>query len=386
MSDLKKEDQQKLEQMAKIEKIRQETYNKRVILDSKTIDVKLKNVMSNEKELEIAKHINFGSFTEEDILELQHENQEYMRSAKIAMGFVNSTFKKVVPYFRKNIILIGAKTGDGKSTTAANIIYSTISQKNPITGKPRRALVITNEERREDVYNRVTCLARGWHYTNHDEFTDEQIEFFDKSIEVLTRTQRLQVVDNTFKGTMGLTSSIEGIQTIFDNLIRDKVYYDVIIIDYYQNVNHSKKDPHLNQWEAQAKLANLLDRYKNIYPAPIVVLAQTNPPDKSNTPFQQRIRGRKSIVDVSTCVLEMVADRENLRTQWIVHKNRFVESIGQGFFTGYNKGRFVEYTKEFQINVAKYKEEKMARSVLKGVFKEGKDGKEGRDESDTDKS
>ena len=118
--------------------------------------------------------MNFGRLTQDAISELVASNDEYMQAAKNAMMFINEEFGKLVPYFRKNVILIGGDTGDGKSTTVANIIFQTISRVNPATGKAGKVLVLSNEEAPEDFYNRVTSIMKGWAYTNHDQFTDEQ--------------------------------------------------------------------------------------------------------------------------------------------------------------------------------------------------------------------
>lgn len=342
----------KIEETAKIEKLKSDTANKKAVLDNKKVTAALELVQRNENELNITLNTNFGALTKEQIEQLQKDNDEYMEAAKHQMLFVCDTFVGVVPFFRKNFILIGGRTGDGKSTTVANIVYKTLTTKDPRTNKTRRVLVLTNEEKAEDFYNRVTCLIKGWHYTNHSKFTDEQRKTFNEFIPKLSSNGRLTVVDNCHGGSHGVTTSIEGIQAIFDNLIANQEWYDVVIIDYYQNIIHSKNFPHLSENEIQARLARMIDNYKNIYPAPIVMMTQVTPPDKDNkVPFQQRIKGRKIIMDPATFVVEMVADRKNLRTQWIVHKSRYTESVGMDIFTGYDHGRFVVYSSEFAEKV-----------------------------------
>lgn len=365
----------KFAQEIELDKRQKDLRAKELTLKEHKVNNELDRLNEVKQEMKLASETNFGTMNEDQIRLLQKESTEYIDAAKKCMVFINDSFLGVVPFFRKNLIFIGGKTGEGKSTTVANIIRETIRQKNTETGKRRKALVLTNEEKSEDVYNRVTCLAKGWHYTNHDKFSEEQKNIFADTIPMLARDGMLTVVDNNYNGTFGTTTTLEGIEAIFENLIVNQIYYDVIVIDYYQNIKSSKKNPHMNEYEVQAKLANMLDRYKNIYPAPIVVMGQVKAPDKDKeTPFEYRIKGRKVILDPSTLAMEMVADRENLRTEWVVHKSRFTEAVGQSFYTGYDRGRFVPYDTEFLTKVNKIKEDRQMAMLnkqigIKNVFK-----------------
>lgn len=371
MSDVVDQTKKQLEEFATLEAKKQELQVKEFAIKERRVNNDFDNLSEHERELQLIKQANFGVMTQEQIDAVRRENVEYILAAREKITFIDKIFDKVVPFFRKNIILIGAKTGEGKSTAVANIAASVMSQIDPKTKKRKRVLVITNEERTSDVYNRVTCLSQGWHYVNHDKFTDVQLKTFDRYInEILTKDGWLNVIDNFYGGTKGTTTTIEGIESIFENLIREKIYYDAVIIDYYQNVKASKKNPHLNEWQVQEKLAAMLDSYKNVYPAPIVLLAQVSPADKENkTPFKQRIEGRKVILNVVTCALEMIANKAELTTEWIVHKSRFNEYVGGSVVTGYENGRFVDKDDKFLTYAQKVKQarEKEAQDKLIGV-------------------
>lgn len=358
MSELKDQVLQDMEKEMELDR-------KKAVIEENRITVQHARIEQSKKDLELIKNSTFGPLSNSEIDKLVKNNDEYIEGARHAMLFVNEEFRNVVPFFRKNLILIGGKTGEGKSTTVANIILETIRQVNPLTGKKRRVLVLSNEEKPEDVYNRVTCLIKGWSYVNHDKFTDEMVLTFRKYIPLLAKDGLLTVIDNSYGGVMGMTTTIEGIKTIFDNLIRDGEYYDVIIIDYYQKINMSKEDPTMADWQVQAKLADMLDNYKNVYPAPIVVMAQVKPPGEDNSPFEHRIKGRKVITDPATLIMEMVAEREHLRTKWVVHKSRFTGSVGADFYTGFDQGRFVEYDNEFMAKVLKIKEDRQKAAFNK---------------------
>jgi archaellum biogenesis ATPase FlaH len=282
--------------------------------------------------------IDTGSGYIDQILERQ---RQYMDSAKHAMRFLTKEFDGVVPYFGKNIILIGASTGEGKSTTTANLIL-----KNLVQGK--RTLIITNEEAAGDVINRVACLTKGWNYTNHDQITDEQKAFFE---EFARKTQKyITVVEDTYKDPrtgethMGVTTTVEGVTGLLHSLIRDSLHYDAIVIDYIQKISRFKMRPNAKEWEAMNSMIYEIDNFKNLYMSPVVVFAQLhNSSQNDETTFEQRLRGCKGIIVPVTCALEMKADKKGLKTEWIVHKSRWYSDKidGQGFMTGWYKGLYV---------------------------------------------
>ncbi|HEY5234849.1 MAG TPA: hypothetical protein VIJ14_01620, partial [Rhabdochlamydiaceae bacterium] len=178
---------------------------------------------------------------------------------------------------------------------------------------------------------------------------------FKEFIPKLTQGGRLTVIGDVYQGIPGWTTSIEGIETIFNNLIRDNCIYDAVIIDYYQNVTYSKKDPKLDEFMCQRRFANLLDQMKNRYPCPIVLMAQMKKlvDDDDNTPFNIRLKGSKLICDKATFICEIIPERKLLRSKWRVWKSRFTEAVGQSVYTGYDRGKFVPYDEKFKLSVAK---------------------------------
>jgi hypothetical protein len=360
-SDAIKEFEAQFAEERKYDAIKKETSRKKILLDKTRVDAQLDRQKQDEEDFNILKKANFGRQTDDQIAAIIKDNQDYIDAARKKLDFITDSRKSVegtlvgnglgfdvmVPFFRKNLILIGAQTGDGKSTAVANIAFNLMFQKNPVTGKPARILVLTNEERKEDVYNRITCILNGWNYTNHDKFTDEQIEKFNKSIPALA--SRITVIDNVHEGAHGATTSLEGLECIFEGVAASDDPPDAIVLDYYQNVITSKRDPTLDEWKVQARLSRVLDNYKNILPCPIIVLSQVNGPDEKGNPiFFYRIQGRKIIMTVCTCAIEMIVNKKHRVTEWKCWKSRFNECIGESVLTGYDKGRFVPYTEEFK--------------------------------------
>jgi hypothetical protein len=318
-----------------------ETERKKRELDTARVDVQYEKFQENQSRYKAAQDGHYGTLTDEQAEELARQNAEYMEAAGKPLTFVHKIFTGIIPFFAKNMILIGAKTGEGKSTAVANIVRNVIAEKNPATGKVGRALVLTNEENVVDFYNRITCLFKGWHYVNHDLFTPEQREEFGTMIKKLRH--RVTVIDDNHVPGGGATTTPEGIEEIFKNLIAKDEYYDAVILDYYQGITESSKDMTATEWQAQQKLTNILEKYRKIYPAPIVVMAQINPPEdpENPSPFQVRIQGRKIICTKATIIVEMMANRQELLTEWYIHKGRYAASVGESIKTGYLNGLFV---------------------------------------------
>lgn len=352
MSEVKHDFMKSLSSEVEIDKKKKE-------IEVNRVNVQYDRLKENQAKYDAIKQSTFGTISDERAEELAREGDEYLAAAAKPLRFINEEFKGVVPFFAKNLILIGAKTGEGKSTCVANIVKDVITQINPVTGRSGRCLVITNEENISDFYNRITCLIHGWHYVDHDLFTEEQKKTFNKFIKILRN--RITIVDDQHVtngiSVTGATTTVEGIETIFENLIRDSEHYDVVLLDYYQGVTESTKDHTLNEYQVQRKLTHVLEKYRKVYPAPIVVMAQITPPDEDRaTPFQVRIQGTKLICTRATIIMEMIAHRKELMTEWLIHKGRYAKSVGESIETGYKNGLFVPYSDAFKLEVQKSRE------------------------------
>lgn len=203
----------------------------------------------------------------------------------------------------------------------------------------------------------------GWTYTNHNEFTDEQRKVFSEYIPTWAAGGRLTVIGDNYEGIPGWTHSVEGIQNIFTNLLRDGNIYDVVIIDYFQNIRYSKNDPSLDEYECQRRVSGFLDEMKITYPAPIVVMAQMKRlvDDDDTTPYNIRFKGSKLITDKATFICEVTPERDYLRSKWRVWKSRFTTAVGEHLYTGYDRGKYVPYSLDFQKNVAKMVDRNLER-------------------------
>lgn len=303
------------------------------------IEVQYENLSKQVKELEGFKNLDLSTKTNR-AESLKKTNREYIEQAKKGAVFLsNNEFKGLVPLFARNLIFVGAQSGEGKSTLTANLAFQFLRQN-------KKVLVITNEEVPEDVLNRTICLTKGWAYHDHTAITEEQQLEFDRLYPVLL--ERMLIVDDSYNGVGGLTTTIEGIKTVLDNLRQKEEKYDIIIVDYFQNISHSNKNPSMDSFEVLHEVGRLFDQFKNVYNAPIVMLGTLKSvKDAESTPFKERIEGRKSIYNFSTCCMEVRADKKNNVSEWTFHKSRFTKSIGSLVKTGFDRGKYVEYNTAF---------------------------------------
>ena len=321
------------------------------------VDTNYTDLQERQKQMSILKTIDLDGMSANKVQEAKTETRKYLEHAKNAKVYINNDFKGKIPYFGHNVILVGGRSGTGKSTISANLAYLELLQ----GGYP---LILTNEEVTGDIYNRITCLFKGWTYTEHDSFTKDQLDTFDDMMDKLS--SRMTVIDNNYTKEYGQTTTLEGIQSILESLATCNRKYTTIIIDYYTNVNVSLNNPGMENWKVQEKLANYLDQFKSRYLAPIVVLAQLK--EGKDLPFKEALEGRKSIYNIATCAIELKAEREELRTAWTIHKSRFTQAIGQTIYTGFDRGKYVPYTSEFKNQIELKKQREEQQSLLKNMF------------------
>ncbi|HLD91619.1 MAG TPA: DnaB-like helicase C-terminal domain-containing protein [Patescibacteria group bacterium] len=340
----------------------QEIRQKKYELDKNRIKNDYEDMVQRQQEAEVNKNIVLDKMSSDRIERIKKENREYLEHAKNSKCFINDSFNGKVPFFGKNIILAAAKTGQGKTTIGKNIAFHTLSQGGKV-------LYISNEENPSDVYNGVTCICKKWSYINHESFSPAQLDEFDRMIGVLSN--RMVVVDDNYNGNYGQTTTLEGVKSILMNLQKSQAQYDVIIIDYYQNIGRSSDRPSMSPWQVQEEFAKFLDTFKNNYLAPIIVLSQLK--EGKDLEFKEAIEGRKMILNISTCAMKVVAERDYMRTSFHIEKSRFTSAVGDTIYVGFDRGRYVEYTDIFKNNAELEAVRKISNNTLSRVFG-GNDG------------
>jgi replicative DNA helicase len=342
-----------------------EVSDKEFFVKKKRVELQYDEIRRGEEILKKIEKIDFFEHNPERVQQVHDRFHDYLEAASRRLMFIDndSFFNEVVPFFAKSLILIGATSGEGKSTCIANVVTGLIQTK-------KKAIIITNEEQEEDFCARILAIMSGKNFSNHDTLSEEDKEFYKKGVLALA-DHKIKIIDNTYNNIEYPTTSIEGLRSILESLKKahreEGRMFDAILIDYYQNFSFSLNNPSAKEWENLKVTTEMLENFRKEVPMPIVLMCQIKSPsadEENQEPFKNRIEGGKSIFNRATCVLEIRADKKNLCTEWHVHKNRFnPASNGKVYRTGWDRGKYVPYDDAFKKKVQEWKNKQLEREL-----------------------
>lgn len=294
---------------------------------------KLKRIADGRQFAEGLDNVDFDT----DFDEMAEKAKEDDALRMDAVEFMYPEMQHFVQLAPGSLALICAATGTGKSTLTANIAYGLIRD-----GK--RVLIIANEEKRTDVAARISCLQMDvsiHDYKRKDGLPDviknnviENIKTFDP--------KQISIIALDYKDDQRYVTSPEGMQALLKHATGR---FDCVIIDYYQNINHSINNPGYQAHEANEMFAKDVDYIKNEIGCPIIMMAQIKRGDED---YKVRLEGRRLILNKCTDIFEIKIDKANKRSLMVCHKDRWLGNQGEEQFLGYKHGKFVPYTRDFE--------------------------------------
>lgn len=278
---------------------------------------------------------------------------------KQSFDFLNPQLSKMVKCYPKQLMLIGARTGAGKSTTVAMVADSLIR-----SGK--KVLIISNEERQAAVFSRIVCQNQELSYYKKRKslFSPAEQQKFESAIDSVA--EMVEVIDSTHQGRPEFVTSADGLMEVLRAYASN---FDAIIIDYFQKVTTDTRT-NGNDLEAQAALAAELDLFKEEFHGPTIVFAQLHPSNKEKAEFEGRLKGRKNILVVATDALELIPLSELYRTEVKCHKSRFDGQMnGKSMLFGYDRDlcRLIpspDKDTAFQTKVVAWKAEQASAELM----------------------
>lgn len=329
---------------------RGEKLKKKEIIEDWNIGIKLNQIEKSKKKLDKLKNLKLSTaFGEQYIKSMEVAQEVRVNSFAQRLPFILPVLSQMVNLAAQELIFIGAKSGRGKSTTIANIIATYITQKkaNP---ELKPILVISNEEKAESVLNRVICLFLNWNINNFKNFTPDQYAKLNSYRKEFIERKFIVVIDPEFHLLPGATFTIEGVKAIMESALEEE--FGLILMDYYQKFAKSEENPGANKVAVLTELSEYLDSYVKRSSAPVVIMGQLKTEGKDRVEFEDRIKESKSILQNCTQALEMITDKEKLKTTIIKRKDRWDQRENMAVELGFDKGRYVEYTKDFSAMVA----------------------------------
>lgn len=231
-------------------------------------------------------------------------------------------------YLSQGLTLVGAMSGKGKSTAAANILAGFIKYRGNGT-----ALVISNEEATDAIIHRTACVLLKKPYMKFHAgamLAREAAEVRECAREVLSRV--IVVNDPQWN-----TACLEDVQTILEGSAAQGV--SMVVIDYFQTINQSKDLPDQEPFKVLKRFGTFIREYGRRAPVPVVVFCQLNPKSMA-AEFQARVQHDKTIYNDAFNVLEIAPNEETGLTDFIIHKQRFGVSQGTKVSLLFRSGRY----------------------------------------------
>lgn len=370
----------------------QELYDKNVktqqlVNENRELQAEIHNqkLKIQKKEIEKVSRLH-TELEQEDLTNRSFDKQRMLKEIedrKNAVIFLNERISKHFIAAPGSLIVIPSMTNNGKSTLTAHIAEAIVNQN-------KKVLILSNEEKEEDVRARISCLRTKVSFGDYktNKCTLEDIEKVLNDAEFMSKDAKLVVISPKNEADAYKVTTVKGVMATLE---KAKGKFDAVIIDYYTNVNISEvgvQDP----WTVNNALASELNVFKDSSPFPIIAMAQCdslrnekNKQELDDSDFEAqhpmyRWKGGKSIIIYATDIIELKKDFENSRSYLYAHKVRFGHGdLLRGHVLYFDKKmqRFSEWTPQIDAQITASKairqtREQSAQIGLSTIFEEKK--------------
>lgn len=209
-------------------------------------------------------------------------------------------------------VLVGGVSGKSKTTVNANILAGFVEQ-----NKSKKALVITNEDPMDGVYNRVACLQLGIHYGRYQKGLLKPAAKKAVQERALSLISQIRVAGDE---EWDLTY-LEDVGAVLDYAADHHEEIGLVTLDYVQTVNQSRLNRTMEPWAVYKKLGFRFKEYGKKLAPPVIGFAQLI--DSKDGSIKHRVEGDKHLFNHAFECLEVVPDFKALRTKFIVRKSRY---------------------------------------------------------------
>lgn len=260
---------------------------------------------------------------------------QYIKSKQDRQAIWDQPLSFITPRFLPNfhlaqgLVLVGAQSGNSKSTTAANLISGFLAE------STKDVIVISNEENIDSIYNRVACVKLQKSFTDY--FLGRSPYAERQQIDALSQdmTARIEVVEDE-RWDM---SMLEDVQAVLEHSAAPGSNIGLIVIDYLQTITQSRNDPDMDTFKVLKRFGLFLKDFGRKVGVPVVVFAQLKP-EKECPDFQSRIQNDRTIYNHAFTAIEIRPDFKQMITTFKIHKDRFCGCQGKEVIMNYSGGRY----------------------------------------------
>lgn len=269
----------------------------------------------------------------------QKSAEQRVEQYRTARGVRRAIRQNRVPFISKSflpglwlsqgLIVVGAKSGRAKSTTASNVLAGFLR-----SVPDKTAIIVSNEEATDAIYERTACVLLEMNYIEmakgslspKEESAIEQCisEFIIPRVEV--------VEDGKFD-----MSYEEDVVSVLETAAHDKV--GLVIVDYHQCITQSRLKPESESFQVSKRLGIYLKDYGKRYGVPVIDFVQLSS-GAEGADFAARVQNDKTLFNHAFLAVEIEPDFETLTTKFKVHKDRFFGHTGKEVVMDFKGGRY----------------------------------------------
>ncbi len=265
----------------------------------------------------------------------EEQQRNYQNARNVRRAIRASRIPFISPAFlpgfwlSQGLVVVGAESGRAKSTTCANVLVGFL-QSSPT----KRAVVISNEEATDAVFERAACIILGQNYT--DFFRGSLSPDTERKVVRYVEEQIIPRVEVVEDGTYDM-SYFEDVCSVLESATQHDV--GIVLIDYLQVITQSRANPQWEAFQVSKALGLFLKDYGKQNGIPVVCFAQLHPTSRGPT-MAERIQNDKTFFNHGFACIEIKPDFETLETEFVVHKDRFFGHTGKTIRCKFNGGRY----------------------------------------------
>lgn len=233
----------------------------------------------------------------------------------------------------QGLILVGAITGQAKSTTNANVLAGFLE-----SCPDKKALVISNEETLDTVYNRVACVRLKLDFNRYHKgfLSESQAKAVESEARVLF--DRIIVVVEDDQWDMSFFEDVKG---ALEYVAENPSGVGLVTIDYHQTIASSRTSRDLTQYDISKRLGLYLKNYGRRLGAPVVLFTQLKSVGPNSQDFKNRVEGDATMLNHAADAIEIVPDFQTSTTKFVIQKSRFGIPKGTESKCNFVGGRYV---------------------------------------------